>query len=148
VGLQYDFDKAVVANSFDAHRLVQLAKTKGKDDAMEEQLFKAYFTEGKNTADHPTLVQLATGIGLDEMEVKKVLDSNDFADAVERDIYEARQIAVRGVPYFVLNDRYAVSGAQAMETFLGALNQSWSEWDKQNPGRNNDALVCSTDGEC
>jgi predicted DsbA family dithiol-disulfide isomerase len=131
VGLQYDFSKAVVANSFDAHRLIQLAKTKGKGDDMEEQLFKAYFTEGKNTADHTTLLQLATDIGLDATEVKKVLDSNDYAEAVEQDIYEARQIAVRGVPYFVLNDRYAISGAQATETFLGALNTAWAEWDKE-----------------
>jgi predicted DsbA family dithiol-disulfide isomerase len=148
VGLQYDFSKAVVANSFDAHRLIQLAKTKGKGDDMEEQLFKAYFTEGKNTADHATLLQLATDIGLDATEVKKVLTTNDYAEAVEQDIYEARQIAVRGVPYFVLNDRYAVSGAQATETFLGALNTAWGEWDKENPGRSNDALVCTTDGEC
>ena len=152
VGLNYDFDKAVVANSFDAHRLVQLAKVNGKGDAMEEQLFKAYFTEGKNIADHDTLVQLAAAIGLDEEAVKKVLNSNEYADAVERDIYEAQQIGVRGVPYFVLNDRYAVSGAQATETFLGALNKAWGEWEKESPvlkDRGSDAeVVCDTDGDC
>ena len=133
VGLNYDFDRAVVANSFDAHRVVQLAKANGKGDAMEEQLFNAYFAEGKNIADPDTLVQLATAIGLDKEAVRKVLNSSEFADAVERDIYEAQQIGVRGVPYFVLNDRYAVSGAQATETFLGALNKAWGEWEKEKP---------------
>jgi predicted DsbA family dithiol-disulfide isomerase len=133
VGLHYDFDKAVVANSLDAHRLVQFAKTLNKGDAMEEQLFNAYFTQGKNIADHITLSELATAIGLDATAVKEVLDSNDYADAVERDIYEAQQIGVRGVPYFVLNDRYAISGAQAIETFLGALNKAWEECQPVQP---------------
>lgn len=152
LGLNYDFDKAVVANSFDAHRLVQLAKVNGKTDALEEQLFKAYFTEGKNIADHDILVQIAAAIGLDKEAVKKLLKSNEYADAVERDIYEARQIGVRGVPYFIMNDRYSVSGAQATETFLGALNKAWREWEKERPViqyPGSDAeVVCDTDGEC
>lgn len=153
VGLHYDFDKAIVANSFDAHRLIQLAKANRKGDEMEERLFKAYFTEGKNTADHATLIQLGTEIGLDPATIKKVLASNEYADKVEQDIYEAQQIGVRGVPYFVLNDRYAVSGAQASETFLGALNKAWGEWKKEGPASltdvdNGNAAVCTTDGDC
>lgn len=131
VGLQYDFDKAVVANSFDAHRLIQLAKANGKGDEMEERLFKAYFTEGRNTADHETLILLGTEIGLDPLTIKTLLDSNVYADKVEQDIYEAQQIGVGGVPYFVFNDRYAVPGAQASETFSGALNKAWEEWEKE-----------------
>ena len=152
VGLHYDFDKAVVANSFDAHRLIQLAKDHGKGDKMEERLFKAYFTEGKNTADHSVLIQLGTEIGLDPATIKKVLDSSEYADKVEQDIYEAQQIGVRGVPYFVLNDRYAVSGAQGTETFLGVLNKAWEEWEKERPAlkdiSSDNAAVCTTDGEC
>ena len=151
VGLSYDFDKAVVANSFDAHRLVQLAKVNGKGDAMEEQLFKAYFTEGKNIADHSTLIQLAATIGLDKDAVDKVLSSKEYTDAVERDINESQQIGVRGVPYFVLNDRYAVSGARATETFLGALNKAWGEWEKEKSAQHDlstdTETVCTTDGE-
>lgn len=127
VGLSYDFDRAIVANSFDAHRLIQLAKTKGLGDAAEERLFRAYFTEGQNTADHATLLALGTDIGLDPTDVQAVLASNAFADDVNRDIYEAQQVGARGVPFFVLNRRYAVSGAQAPETFLGALNTAWAE---------------------
>jgi predicted DsbA family dithiol-disulfide isomerase len=146
VGLNYNFDKAVVANSFDAHRVVQLAKTKGKGDAMEEQLFKAYFIDGKNTADHTTLTQLATEIGLDETEVKQVLSTNAYADNVKQDIYESQQIGVTGVPFFVLNNKYAVSGAQASETFLGALQKAWSE-TIQKP-EIIDGAVCTPDGKC
>jgi predicted DsbA family dithiol-disulfide isomerase len=145
VGLNYNFDKAVVANSFDAHRLVQYAKIQGKGDAMEEQLFKAYFLDGKNTADHATLTQLAVAIGLKEDEVKKVLTSDAYADAVHQDIYESQQIGVRGVPYFVLGNKYAVSGAQQSETFLGALRKAWSETQ---PADSLEGAVCTPDGEC
>ena len=127
VGLDYDFDKAVVANSFDAHRLIQLAKTKGKGDAAEEALFKAYFTEGKDTSDHAVLVQLGTDIGLDAAEVMSMLDAGSFAEDVKKDIYEAQQVGVTGVPFFVLGNKYAVSGAQESATFLQALTTTWNE---------------------
>ena len=133
VGLTYDFDRAVVANSFDAHRLIQLAKQHGLGDAAEERLFRAYFTEGRDTSDHATLLELGTEIGLEETAVRDVLSSNQFADAVQRDVYEAQQVGARGVPFFVLDRRYAVSGAQQPETFLGALNTAWTEWEKANP---------------
>ncbi|GAB4004426.1 DsbA family oxidoreductase [Spirosoma migulaei] len=133
VGLSYDFDKAVVANSWDAHRLIQLAKQHGLGDAAEERLFRAYFTEGRNTSDHATLLELGTEIGLDATDVEQLLNSNQFAEAVSRDIYEAQQVGARGVPFFVLDRRYAVSGAQQPETFLGALNKAWSDWEKTNP---------------
>lgn len=121
-GLEYDFDKAVVANSFDAHRLSHLAKKHGVQDAMEERLFRAYFTEGLNTADHETLVRLAQEIGLEEKEVRRTLAGDDFAADVERDIFEAQQVGARGVPFFVFNNRYAVSGAQPVELFLQVFN--------------------------
>lgn len=151
VGLQYDFDKAVIANSFDAHRVVQLAKTHGKGDDMEERLFKAYFTEGFNTADHDTLLKLGTDIGLDEAEVKQVLSGNQFATEVKKDISEARQVGVTGVPFFVFNQKYAVSGAQAPETFLGALQKSFGEWNAVNPQAESVTIggpACTPEGDC
>lgn len=129
-GLHYNFDKTVVANSFDAHRLIQFAKTKGLGDAAEECLFKAYFTEGKNMCDTPTLLQLAKGIGLNETETKEVLNSNAFAEEVEKDIEEASQIGVRGVPFFVFDRKYAVSGAQPVDGFVNVLQKSFSEFAK------------------
>ena len=127
-GLHYDFDKAIVANSFDAHRLSHLAKKHGKQNEMEEMLFKAYFTEGKNTADHDTLIQLAAEAGLNRDEVRTVLAGNDFADDVTKDIYEAQQVGARGVPFFIFNDSYAVSGAQPGKLFLQVLEQSYAQW--------------------
>ena len=123
VGLQYDFDNAVVANSFDAHRLSHFAKKQGRQDAIEERLFKAYFTEGMNTADHETLVQLAAEAGLNADETRIMLEGNEFADAVNNDIYEANQVGARGVPFFVFDNTYAVSGAQPSELFLQVLNK-------------------------
>ncbi|ARK12767.1 DsbA family oxidoreductase [Fibrella sp. ES10-3-2-2] len=134
VGLSYDFDKAVVANSWDAHRLIQLAKQHGLGDAAEERLFLAYFTQGRDTSDHATLLELGTEIGLNATTVQEMLTSNQFAEAVSRDIYEAQQVGARGVPFFVLDRRYAVSGAQQPDTFLNALNTAWSDWEKANPG--------------
>lgn len=133
VGLSYDFDKAVVANSWDAHRLIQLAKQQGLGDAIEERLFKAYFTEGRDTSDHATLLELGTEIGLDPTAVGQMLATDQFAEAVNRDVYEAQQVGARGVPFFVLDRRYAVSGAQQPETFLSALNTAWADWQKANP---------------
>jgi predicted DsbA family dithiol-disulfide isomerase len=127
-GLEYHMDKAVVANSFDAHRLIQLAKKHGLGDAAEEGLFKAYFTEGKNTADHQVLLNIATSIGLDRQETEQVLASDAFADDVRRDVYEAQQVGARGVPFFVFDRKYAVSGAQASETFLQTLEQAHAAW--------------------
>jgi len=124
VGLHYDFDKAVVANSFDAHRLLQLAKQHGLGDAAEEALFKAYFTEGKNIADRGTLTELGVAIGLDANEMKQVLSTNAYADAVKHDIDEAQQLGIRGVPFFVFDEKYAVSGAQPVEVFLETLEKA------------------------
>jgi predicted DsbA family dithiol-disulfide isomerase len=130
VGLEYHMDKAVVANSFDAHRLVQLAKTHGLDDAAEELLFKAYFTEGKNTADHEVLSEIGEKIGLDPSEVQKMLVNNDFSDQVQNDIYESQQVGARGVPFFVFNRQYAISGAQPVELFLQTLKESYASFSK------------------
>jgi predicted DsbA family dithiol-disulfide isomerase len=123
VGLKYDLGRAVVANSFDAHRLSHFAKKHGRQDAMEERLFKAYFTEGKNTADHGTLISLAVEAGLNAEEVRTMLAGTEFSDDVNRDIYEANQVGARGVPFFVFDNKYAVSGAQPSELFLQVLNK-------------------------
>ena len=123
VELTYDLGRAVVANSFDAHRLSHFAKKHGRQDAVEERLFKAYFTEGKNTADHGTLVSLAVEAGLNAEEVRAMLAGTEFSDDVNRDIYEASQVGARGVPFFVFDNKYAVSGAQPSELFLQVLNK-------------------------
>ena len=124
VGLSYDFDRAIVANSFDAHRLIQLAKQYGLADAAEEALFKAYFTEGKNIADDGTLIIIGARLGLNADVVQHKLNTNAFADAVKQDITEAQQLGLRGVPFFVFDRKYAVSGAQPTEVFLQTLEKA------------------------
>jgi predicted DsbA family dithiol-disulfide isomerase len=148
-GLQYNFDKAVVANSFNAHRFAHLAKAQGKGEAAEESLFRAYFTEGKDISDSDTLVQLGMDIGLDGAAVKQVLESDAYTKEVQKDIAEAEALAIRGVPFFVIDRKYAVSGAQASETFVQALGQSYNEWKKENTQFTTiQGEVCSTDGDC
>jgi len=129
VGLDYNFEKAIAANSFDAHRFSQLALARGLQDAAEEALFKAHFTEGKNIADRAMLIDLGASIGLDPMEVKNTLESQAFADEVHLDIEQARQFRVSGVPFFVFDRKYAVSGAQDSEVFLKTLEKALETWD-------------------
>ena len=147
VGLTYDFDKAVVANSFDAHRFSAFAKTKRLQDAAEERLFSAYFTEGRNTADHATLAELGENIGLNAVEIKAMLDSNAFADEVKQDIYEAQQYGIRGVPFFLFDKKYGVSGAQESPVFLQALTQTFKEMEKE-AASVLEGETCDIDGNC
>lgn len=150
-GLTYNFDKAVVANSFNAHRFSHFAKTQGKQDEAEEILFRAYFTDGKNIDDYDTLVDLGKSIGLDAGAVREALESGKFADDVHADIREAGTIGVRGVPFFVFNRKYAVSGAQPTEVFEETLQKSFEEWRKENQKSGLNIIegkVCKPDGEC
>ena len=126
-GLEYNFDIAVVGNSKDAHRLIQFAKTKGLGDQAEEALFKAYFTDGKNMADMNDLIEIGVSIGLDADELPSILESDAFAYEMMQDIQEAQNIGVQGVPFFVFNRKYAISGAQPVEAFLQTLEKVYSE---------------------
>ncbi len=149
-GLIYNFDKAVIANSFDAHRLIQLAKTHNLGDVMEERLFKAYFTEGKNISDHNTLMQIGMDAGLRAVEVGEMLNSDSFATAVHEDIMQAQRLGVRGVPFFLLDEQLGISGAQPVEVFADGLQQAWAlhEKAKQTEMNKTEGAVCTTDGVC
>lgn len=126
-GLEYNFDIAVVGNSKDAHRLIQFAKTKGLGDQAEEALFKAYFTDGKNMAEMNDLIEIGVSIGLDAVELTTILESDAFAYEMMQDVQEAQNIGVQGVPFFVFDRKYAVSGAQPVEAFLQTLEKSFAE---------------------
>lgn len=127
VGLAFDYEQTKVANTFDAHRLVHYATSAGKGDDVAEALFRAYFVDGRNVGDHDTLAQLAAGAGLPEAEVREVLRSGRFADAVRRDLQTAAQFGINSVPCFVLERKYAVSGAQGSPALLQALQQALAE---------------------
>jgi len=124
VGLDYHFDKAIISNSLTAHRIIQLAKAKKLGDEMEDIFFKSYFTEGRDLNDGPTLVELAVKAGLDQDLVLQVLkDENLFLKEVHHDITEAQEIGVQGVPFFVFDRKYAVSGAQPVEAFVNTIRE-------------------------
>lgn len=151
VGLEYNFDKAVMVNSQNAHKLIQFAKTKGLGDQMEERLFKAFFTEGKSIADKNTLVQLGSEIGLNEADITSVFSDNTYVNLVNKDIQEGQQLGVQGVPFFVLDRKYGVSGAQPPQAFLENLEVAFSEWRKLNPETKLDITEgqsCTPDGIC
>lgn len=126
-GLEYHLEKAIVANSFNAHRLSHLAKKYGVQDRLEELLFAAYFTHGRNTADRSVLLQLGVEAGCKPEDVEDVLSSTRFAEDVHRDITEAEELGILGVPFFVFNRKYAISGAQPVEVFAQTLDRAREE---------------------
>lgn len=120
----YDYERARVANSFDAHRLARLAAASGHADALQTRLMRAYFSEGEDIADHATLTRLAEEVGLKHDEIVALLAGDLHADDVRRDEAIAiEQLDVQGVPFFVIEGRLAISGAQPVETFRSALRQ-------------------------
>lgn len=128
VGLTFNFDNMKPTNTFDAHRLAKFAKTVGKEAELTEKLLAAYFTESKNVGDHETLLDIAEAAGLDRQEALNVLqDEKAFANDVRIDQAIAQQYGIRGVPFFIINQKYAISGAQPTETFVGALQKVWEE---------------------
>jgi len=145
VGLEYNFDKAIVANTLSAHQLTHFAATQHLQDKAEEALFKAYFTEGKNIDDQETLAQLAQDLGLNKEEAISALQNKTLLQNVQKDIREAQEIGVRGVPFFVFNRQFAISGAQPVESFLEVLRKAATE------ERNIEVISgasCDVDGNC
>lgn len=127
VGLAYNFERAVPTNTYLGHQLLHLATKHGVNDATKERLFRAYYTEGQDLNDLDTLVQLGTEVGLDAKETRAALQAGTYATAVRSDEQQAQQIGVRGVPFFVFDDKYAVSGAQPTELFSEVLDKVWAE---------------------
>ena len=130
LGLEYNFDKIIVSNSYMAQNLIHFAKNQGKQNEMEERLFEAYFTEGKNIDDVSILVLLATETGLNVEGLEQALENRTFDKQVQKDIDEASQLGIHGVPFFVFNGKYAVNGAQETSVFLDTLKKSYSAWSK------------------
>lgn len=150
-GLEYRLDRTRPLNTFDLHRVIQMAKVKGLGDQAEETFFKAYFTDNKDLDDKTVVLALAMEIGLSEADVQTALSDPKYSDQVNADIREAEQIGVNGVPFFVFNRKYAISGAQSPETFLSTLEKAFTEWRsdeieiRQEPG---EGPSCSPGGSC
>lgn len=151
IGLVYNFDEMKHTNTFDAHRVAKHANSQGKGKEMTERLLKAYFTDSKHIGDHATLTELAGEIGLEKEAVSKVLEGNDFASHVRSDENLAKQIGVQGVPFFVFNEKYAVSGAQPPHVFSEVLEKVWKE-ENEKPALktwntdNSETTYCTDEG--
>jgi predicted DsbA family dithiol-disulfide isomerase len=148
-GLEFRFDLIRGGNTFDAHRLLHLAKDHGLQPEMKEHLLRATFTEGLPIADKPTLVRLATEAGLPATQVQTVLGGDAYADAVRADEQQAARYGITGVPFFVADGKYAVSGAQPPEALLQLLQRAYDETSQLTPvadttGSNSEA---SCDGD-
>lgn len=126
-GLDFHFEKSILTNSHNAHRLLHLAKKHQLGNELKEQLLKAYLTDGKNVNDLETLSNLGQLVGLDKTSVEEVLHSDAFSNEVKQDIATAQKIGVQGVPFFVFDNKYAISGAQPVEVFLETLEKTWEE---------------------
>ncbi|MFD0695977.1 DsbA family oxidoreductase [Paenibacillus sp. GCM10027628] len=126
-GLDFHFDTLVLTNTMDAHRLLHFAAQYGKSKEVAELLFKAYFTDSKHVGQRDTLLAIATEVGLDPHAAEAMLASDQFADEVRADQLEGSRLGVRGVPFYVINRKYAVSGAQPASVFLDALEKAWNE---------------------
>ncbi|HEV2655362.1 MAG TPA: DsbA family oxidoreductase, partial [Ktedonobacteraceae bacterium] len=126
-GLEYHLESARHLNTFDAHRLVHLAATHHLQDGMEERLFKAYFTDGIALGETEELVKLAAEVGIDAEEARAALESSAYADEVRADIQRARMFGIQGVPFYAIDEKYGISGAQPAEVFKEVLEKAWIE---------------------
>lgn len=124
MGIDFDFDAIIPTNSFDAHRLSHLASSENKQNEMAELLFKAYFSEGKDIGLTSVLLDIAKQAGLDVERARKVLESKEFESEVRSEEREAHELGISGVPAFVFNRKFLVSGAQPVEAFLEVLKES------------------------
>lgn len=126
-GLDYHLEKAQHANTVKAHRLIHFATSKGRQNEALERVMTAYFTEGENIGDTETLARLAADAGLDADEARAILEGGDYADAVRADERRAAMLGITGVPFFVVDERYGVSGAQPAELLREVLDRAWTE---------------------
>lgn len=150
-GIDFKMEKSLAANTVNAHRIIQKAKTKNLGPVAEELFFKAHFEEGKDVNDEKELYAVGTAIGLSEEEIKEALTEEKYQEALYNDIEESQQIGVRGVPFFVFDRKYAVSGAQPVEAFAQTIEKAFEEWRKANPVINlqvSEGASCSIDGTC
>ncbi|MFF9014295.1 DsbA family oxidoreductase [Streptomyces sp. NPDC014870] len=150
-GLEYRTEGRDSGNTFDIHRLLHLARERGRQNELLDLAYRANFAEERSVFDAETLVRLGVEAGLDEAEVKAVLaDESAYADAVRAEEREAAELGANGVPFFVLDRRYGVSGGQPAEVFTQALEQAWQGRVLQPIGGAADtaAPACDADGTC
>ncbi|MEO8900371.1 MAG: DsbA family oxidoreductase [Polyangiaceae bacterium] len=144
-GLAFDFDHIRSGNTFDAHRLIHLGHDKGVQDSVKERFMKAYLEQNALMSDHSTLTKLAVEAGLNESDVTDVLASDQYAAEVRADEAQARELGISGVPFFVIDGRLGVSGAQTPQVLVSALTQAWAEREPEKT-EFAEGAVCGPDG--
>jgi predicted DsbA family dithiol-disulfide isomerase len=151
VGLTYNFDEIYAVNTFNSHRIIQFAKTKGLGDEAEETFLKAYLVESKDLNSIETLIELGKQIGLTKEEVNEALTKEVYASKVREDIQVAQKIGITGVPFFLIDGKVAISGAQSPSVYLETIQNSYAEWKLENPDmriKEINGQVCTPDGVC
>lgn len=126
-GVEINYDKAKLSSTYDAHRVFQYAKEQGKGNDFFKRFYAAHFSEGEILSDTDTIVRLAQEIGLDGVEVRRIIENDENIEKVNQDIAESRTVGVQGVPFFVFDNKYAVSGAQPVQAFNQVLDKVWDE---------------------
>jgi predicted DsbA family dithiol-disulfide isomerase len=146
-GLDFHFERAQPGNTFDAHRLLHyaLGQGPGRQDALKERLLIAYFTEGAPIGDPETLLRLASEAGLDPVECAEVLAGDRYGDEVRSDEREAHELGVTGVPFFVVDGKFGIPGAQDPETILSVLNRAWTRAHPLEVAEMGDGTICEGD---
>ncbi|MDF1605166.1 DsbA family oxidoreductase [Nocardioides sp. YIM 152315] len=148
-GLAFRLFETVHTNTVDAHRLLHLALETGGAELqrdLNETLLSAYFEQARNIGDHDVLTEIATGVGLDEARVREILAGDEYADAVAADVARARAYGATGVPFFVIDEKCGVSGAQPSEVFAQLLQQAWADAHPVLQAVGGDAEACGPDG--
>lgn len=146
IGLEFNFDDTISTNTFNAHRLIQLAKSKVLQNEAEEALFKAYFRDGRHIGDSNTLLEIGPEIGIEKGEIEEMLNSDLFTNDVRADEQQSQQFGIRGVPYFIINRKYGISGAQPIEHFVDVLKKAQSDEAPVIVNNEKDDHSCSIDG--
>lgn len=149
-GIDFNFDDVKVSNSFKSQMLVQLAKEKVKANEMEELLFEAYFKSGKDIDDVEVLSEIGEKLGFSKEEIQDAVQSPELAKLVKNDIFAANSLGIKGVPFFVFNEKYGVSGAQPTDLFSEVLEKSWSEFSESDSKLKiiEEGDSCDVDGNC
>jgi predicted DsbA family dithiol-disulfide isomerase len=144
-GLSFRFDRIRPGNTFDAHRVLHMARGRGVQDAVKERFLRAYMTEGEAIGQPEVLVRLAAEAGLDAEEVRSQLADGAYVEEVREDEKQAHEIGIEGVPFFVMGGKYAVSGAQPAELLLQALTQAWND-EESRPAVLDEGAACGPEG--
>ncbi len=147
-GIAFQLERSRSGNTFDAHRILHLAGERGVQDAVKERFFRGYMTEGEAIGERDVLVRLAAEAGLDAEEVRGVLASDQYARDVREEEAAAQRIGISGVPFFVIDGKLGISGAQPADVILRALDEAWAKVEKENRGTDQGAegAVCGPDG--